>query len=80
MLRLIRSICRERGTTLIMVTHDPEMAQYADRVVKLLDGKVLENTTNPNPSEITLVKTLEDGTVVELSDEEMQAQYGTHEA
>lgn len=77
-LRLVRQICKERKTTLIMVTHDPEMAQYADRVIKLLDGKVLENTVNENPSEITLVKTLEDGTVVELTQEEIEEIYGKH--
>ncbi len=79
-LRLIREICRERGTTLIMVTHDPEMAQYADRVIKLLDGKVLSNEFNQNPSPILLVKTLEDGTVVELSDDEIMESYGAHPA
>ena len=41
-LRLIRSICRERGTTLIMVTHDPEFEQYADHVIHLLDGRLVE--------------------------------------
>lgn len=51
-LRLIRDICHERNTTLIMVTHDPEMAQYADRVVRLLDGHVIENTVNEHPAEI----------------------------
>ena len=51
-LRLIRAICRERNTTLIMVTHDPDMAQYADRVVRLLDGHITENTLNANPAEI----------------------------
>ncbi|MBR2572423.1 MAG: ATP-binding cassette domain-containing protein, partial [Clostridia bacterium] len=71
-LRLIRQICRETGTTLIMVTHDPEMAQYADRVVKLLDGKILENTVNENPAEVVLVKTLSDGTVVPLTPEEIE--------
>lgn len=75
-LRLVRAICRERNTTLIMVTHDPEMAQYADRVVQILDGKVLKNEFNPNPAPITLVKTLEDGTVVELTEEEAQALLG----
>lgn len=45
-LRLIRGICRERGTTLVMVTHDPDMAQYADRVIRLLDGHIIENYTN----------------------------------
>ena len=51
-LKLIREICRERGTTLIVVTHDPEMAQYADRVVRLLDGHITENTLNESPAEI----------------------------
>lgn len=50
-LRLIRDICRERGTTLIMVTHDPEIAGYADRVITLLDGRVVENKINPCPLE-----------------------------
>ena len=70
-LRLIRSICRERNTTLIMVTHDPEMAQYADRVVQLLDGKVIIDEMNEAPREIALVRTLEDGTVIELTEDEM---------
>lgn len=51
-LRLIRDICRERGTTLMMVTHDPEIAKYADRVITLLDGRVIENRKNANPLEI----------------------------
>ncbi|MEA4899129.1 ABC transporter ATP-binding protein [Bacillota bacterium Meth-B3] len=74
-LRLIRLICRERSTTLIMVTHDPEMAQYADRVIKLLDGRVLEDSVNEHPKEIALVRTLEDGSVVELTDDEMAEAY-----
>ncbi len=71
-LRLIRTICKERNTTLIMVTHDPEMAQYADRVIMLLDGKILENTKNENPAKIALVRTLDDGTVVEIDDAEAE--------
>jgi len=51
-LRLIRDICRRSGTTLIMVTHDPEIAVYADRVITLLDGRVLENKLNPCPAQI----------------------------
>ncbi len=54
-LRLVRDICREKNTTLIMVTHDPEMAQYADRVVRLFDGKVVENVVNEHPAEIPQV-------------------------
>ncbi len=72
-LRLIRSVCRERGTTLIMVTHDAEIAEYADRVVRLLDGRVIENLLQENPREIALVETLPDGTVIELPEGETQA-------
>ena len=54
-LKLIRDICREKNTTLIMVTHDPEMAQYADRVIRLLDGRVIENVVNEHPAEIPAV-------------------------
>jgi len=48
-LRLITGIAKKRGTTLIVVTHDPEMAKYADRVVRILDGKVQELIINEDP-------------------------------
>ncbi|NLG24937.1 MAG: ABC transporter ATP-binding protein [Clostridiales bacterium] len=48
-LGLIRRVCKERGTTLIMVTHDEEMARYADRVIRLLDGHVVSDTVNADP-------------------------------
>ena len=51
-LKLMTDCVRERGTTLIVVTHDPEMSRYADHVIRLLDGKVIENTLNPNPEPI----------------------------
>ena len=69
-LRLIRSVCRERGTTLIMVTHDAEIAQYADRIIRLLDGRVIDDVLQENPKEIALVQTLPDGTVIEITDGE----------
>jgi len=37
---LLVSLNREQGITIIMVTHEPEMAHYADRVVKFVDGLV----------------------------------------
>ena len=55
-LKLIRDICRERNTTLIVVTHDPEMADYADRVIRLLDGHVVSNERNPAPKEISIAE------------------------
>jgi len=70
-LRLIRDICHEKNTTLIMVTHDPEMAQYADRVIRLLDGRVIENTVNEHPEEIPMiVRESEDAETDREQDEE----------
>ena len=37
---LLVSLNREQGITVIMVTHEPEMAGYADRIVKFVDGWV----------------------------------------
>lgn len=39
LLKLLRRACDERGQTIVMVTHDPAAASFADRVVFLLDGK-----------------------------------------
>jgi putative ABC transport system ATP-binding protein len=40
-LELLLELHRERGTTLIMVTHSPEIALRADRVVTLRDGRIV---------------------------------------
>ena len=42
----ILSQLHQSGTTIAMVTHSPSCAQFGDRVIHLLDGKILaENTT-----------------------------------
>ena len=37
------SLVREQGITVILVTHEPEVAAYADRVVRMRDGRVVED-------------------------------------
>jgi putative ABC transport system ATP-binding protein len=37
---LIRQINREEGTTIIQVTHDPEVAAMSDVIIKMRDGKI----------------------------------------
>ncbi len=39
-LDVLRSIQRERGVTLVLVTHDERIAATADRVVRMLDGRI----------------------------------------
>ncbi len=39
---LLKSLNKERGTTLIIVTHDPEIAGLTDRVISIRDGRIEE--------------------------------------
>jgi putative ABC transport system ATP-binding protein len=48
-LSLLRTSVRELGQTVIMVTHDPKAASYADRVVFLADGQIVDEITDPTP-------------------------------
>ena len=41
-LELLRDLNRERGLTMMMVTHDIQIAQQADRVVRLTEGRIEE--------------------------------------
>ena len=40
MLTLLRTVSHELGITLVLVTHDLHVAEQADRVIKLEDGKI----------------------------------------
>ncbi|MEO3756309.1 ABC transporter ATP-binding protein [Streptomyces sp. B6B3] len=41
-LRLLRDLVDRRGQTVVMVTHDPAAAAYADRVMLLADGRIAD--------------------------------------
>ena len=41
-LDLLRDLNRERGLTMMLVTHDQHIAQQADRVVRLVEGRIEE--------------------------------------
>jgi putative ABC transport system ATP-binding protein len=41
---LLRNVSKDYGRTVIMVTHDPRIAAYADRIVFLKDGKIIDDT------------------------------------
>jgi putative ABC transport system ATP-binding protein len=46
-LGFLRTSVREFGQTIIMVTHDPNAASYADRVVFLVDGQIVDELDEP---------------------------------
>ena len=41
---LLRDVSKQYGRTVVMVTHDPRIAAYADRIIFLKDGKVVDET------------------------------------
>ncbi|WP_305788920.1 ABC transporter ATP-binding protein [Symbioplanes lichenis] len=47
-LGFLRNSVREFGQTVVMVTHDPGAAAYADRVVLLADGRIAGDLDNPD--------------------------------
>ena len=51
-LGFLRRSVREFGQTVVMVTHDPLAASYADRVVMLADGKLAGELLEPTPETV----------------------------
>jgi putative ABC transport system ATP-binding protein len=45
-LELLRRLCRERQVAVVLVSHDPMAAHYADRVMGLRDGRLVEHETD----------------------------------
>jgi putative ABC transport system ATP-binding protein len=51
-LAFMRAAVRELGQTIVMVTHDPVAASYADRAVFLADGRIVDDVAAPTPDSI----------------------------
>ncbi len=41
-IRTLSKINREMGKTILLVTHDPKMASYCDKILLLKDGKIID--------------------------------------
>lgn len=48
----------QKGNTIIMVTHEDDIAHYAHRIIRLKDGLVESDTVNPNPTRGVAVATV----------------------
>jgi putative ABC transport system ATP-binding protein len=51
-LAFMRRAVKEFGQTIVMVTHDPNAASYADRVIFLADGKVVDEIDEPTAERV----------------------------
>lgn len=47
-MEMIRKFARTFHQTIVLVSHDPEMTQYADRIVTLLDGEIISDVKTEN--------------------------------
>ena len=55
-LKLLQDTCRERGMTVILITHNSAITPMADRVIKMKNGKVDSMTENPNPVSVETIE------------------------
>jgi putative ABC transport system ATP-binding protein len=53
-LELLRELCRERDVAVVLVSHDPMAATYADQVFSLIDGKLSEHGVDPIPGQLVV--------------------------
>lgn len=55
-LKLLQDTCRQRGMTVILITHNSAIAPMADRVIKIKNGKTKEIVENPHPVSVETIE------------------------
>jgi putative ABC transport system ATP-binding protein len=60
-MRLLHSACKDIGMTAIVVTHDAQLASWADRVIFIRDGRITDQTTPAAGPESLLAKVASTG-------------------
>ncbi|QOX64951.1 ABC transporter ATP-binding protein [Anoxybacterium hadale] len=55
-LALLRKVNREMGKTVIVITHNSDIAYMADRVIKMRSGRIIDDRVNENPMAVEEIK------------------------
>lgn len=55
-LQLLQDTCRNTGRTVIVITHNQALTAMADRVIRIKNGTVLSNETNPHPTPVERIE------------------------
>ena len=55
-LQLLQETCRRDKITVILITHNSALAPMADRLIRFKSGKVVEMSTNENPTPIEKIE------------------------
>jgi len=51
-LKLLQDMCRQKGMTVVVITHNSALTPMADRVIKIKNGKVAQMTLNDHPTPV----------------------------
>jgi len=52
---MLQNMSRERNTTVVVVTHNSVLAETADKVIRIKNGKIRDITENTSPKSISEV-------------------------
>ena len=55
-LKLLQDMCRQRGMTVLVITHNSAIAPMADRVIKIKNGKVSDMSLNASPVSVETIE------------------------
>lgn len=55
-LKILQDTAKERGTTVVIITHNSQIAPMADRVIRINDAKVRSMKINENPKPVTEIE------------------------
>ena len=48
-MEIFTKLNRENGNTVVVVTHEPDIAEFTDRIITFRDGRIIEDRRNENP-------------------------------
>ena len=51
-LKLLQDTCRQRGMTVVVITHNTALTPMADRVIQIRNGQVKSMELNPHPTPV----------------------------
>ena len=60
-MKTLTALNRERGLTIVLVTHEADIAAYADRIVTMSDGKIQSDRRNERPATVPTLAADADG-------------------
>ncbi len=55
-LKLLQDTCRQKGVTVVVITHNSAITPMADRVIRIKNGRVAEMSLNPGPTPVEQIE------------------------